>query len=1481
MTIGKGMKSHDHDMLVYAPPILFHSKAKSKDTSTSEANKEKFVKFDVDVDTQGTDKVEWSVRIFEDDGDAETYVKWRIRFDELCEALKLDTVEKKHAILQTILRGEARARFNSGYQSVVIPESASKKERKELEEAKLNAGYNNMSKNLFVPAESAWRRQRFYMRYNLHFGKMSVNEFVRRLQEMNKYLKYFPAPKGKKHTSMLDESELLEILDRAKPHEYQLDILASNYDPYSKSYQEFVEYLERLEVKAAIQKKLEQEKKGGNNGGQVEKAYKKKGRNKGSFRPRDSNDNRAEENGHSANNDSSEHPRNANKKRPFNKGGKGGKKRKTQADDEVKFTANQMSFLMKNFRAFKPNPYGKKRKVSVPDDSDGSSSGEEHNHFLTKADNNKNSVTKNDNSAYESDYSVSHEHSFNIARAHKRRKKAHGATELIAQVRDNDNNVVPVRVLLDSGTSASIVLAKFVRPIDVQPDSTVTWKTMGGTFVTKKRAIMKFKLPEFSETKTITWPMHVDEHSEPSQVQYDMIIGTDIMEAIGMDLRFSTKTIEWDNVIIPMKERGLISNPDAAELIFHSAVQSPLIKKAEERHAKILDADYSAVNIDEYVDSLNNLSLDIKTKLKETLKKTPNAFKGGLGTLKIKPINLKLKPEAVPYYAKPFPIPKAYEETTRRECRRFCDIGVWYHNPDSEWAAPTFIQPKKTGDVRILTDFRQLNKCIIRAPYPLPKIQDMLQKLEGFSYATALDLSMGYYHIPLSKQAQRLCTTVLPWGKFSYAKLPMGLSTSPDIFQSIMNELLGDLPYVLVYIDDILILNKRDESEDDHLEKIAIVLDRLERCGFAVNLRKSFFMQQELEYLGYLLTPNGIKPQPKKVEAISRILPPKNKRQMRRFLGMINYYRDMWRRRSHVLAPLTDMVSKSVPWKWTDKHQQAFEQAKQMVMREAMLAYPDFSDVFHVFTDASDYQLGGVIMQKGKPLAFYTRKLNKAQTKYPTGEQELLAIVETLKEFQSILLGQRIIVHTDHLNLLYDKLASNRLIRWRMLIEEFGPKFKHVSGPDNIVADTLSRIDMEHRDKDEIDTGDEAIQLSYMTAEEVIAEEFPMNPKLIQREQQTDQELQRLMAKDQNARFGNQPVEGVELIHMNGKIFIPESLRERIIAWYHQFLVHPGRTRMEATIRQNFIWPGLTPQIDNYCKTCHECQLFKKQRKKYGHLPPKQAELTPWTTVCVDLIGPYSVKTTRKTYELRAMTMLDPATGWFEIAPITKPNSDETQRAFDSYWLARYPRPREICYDNGKEFKWLFAELCDNMGIGKKNTTEYNPQANAMIERVHQVLGNALRTFELEKQQQLSKINPFEPFLTATAYAIRSTYHTTLKATPGQLVFGRDMLLPTNFKADWASIALRKQKIIDESNARENKKRIPHEYKVGDKVLLERPGIQPKMGAPRDGPFEVVHVSTNGTVRIQKGAVTQRVNIRRLTPYFERRPSGSVCHSTT
>ena len=174
-----------------------------------------------------------------------------------------------------------------------------------------------------------------------------------------------------------------------------------------------------------------------------------------------------------------------------------------------------------------------------------------------------------------------------------------------------------------------------------------------------------------------------------------------------------------------------------------------------------------------------------------------------------------------------------------------------------------------------------------------------------------------------------------------------------------------------------------------------------------------------MEYLGYWITREGILPIKKKIDAIQNIATPKTRKQLRRFIGMVNYYRDMWKRRSEVLAPLAELTSVNNPWKWTDKHDRAFNSMKKIVSKETLLAYPNFSQPFEIHTDASDFQLGAVISQNQKPIAFYSRKLNPAQTRYTTTEKELLAIVETLKEFKNILLGQNIQVYIDHKNLTY------------------------------------------------------------------------------------------------------------------------------------------------------------------------------------------------------------------------------------------------------------------------------------------------------------------------------------------------------------------------------------------------------------------------------------------------------------------------------
>jgi hypothetical protein len=265
----------------------------------------------------------------------------------------------------------------------------------------------------------------------------------------------------------------------------------------------------------------------------------------------------------------------------------------------------------------------------------------------------------------------------------------------------------------------------------------------------------------------------------------------------------------------------------------------------------------------------------------------------------------------------------------------------------------------------------------------------------------------------------------------------MGLCNSPDIFQEKMSELMVGLEFARAYIDDLLVIS--NGNFDDHLDKLEQVLSRLLEAGLKVNVPKSLFGREELEYLGYWITRDGVKPLNKKVEAINNLAAPTNRKELRRFIGLINYYRDMWIRRSEVLAPLTALTSTKVNWKWTEVEQNAFDTMKRLLARETILSFPDFAKPFHINTDASKIQLGAVISQEDKPIAFYSRKLSPAQTRYTTTERELLSIVEVLKEFRNILLGQDLVVHTDHMDLTFKKFNSDRVMRWRLFIEEYSP----------------------------------------------------------------------------------------------------------------------------------------------------------------------------------------------------------------------------------------------------------------------------------------------------------------------------------------------------------------------------------------------------------------------------------------------------------
>jgi hypothetical protein len=246
-----------------------------------------------------------------------------------------------------------------------------------------------------------------------------------------------------------------------------------------------------------------------------------------------------------------------------------------------------------------------------------------------------------------------------------------------------------------------------------------------------------------------------------------------------------------------------------------------------ERIQNIVESKYTPADLNKIDEDCTHLEKNEQRQLLRLLQKFENLFDGTLGTWKTDPVDLELvNPNVKPYHAKPYPVPYSQEKRLKEELNRLCSYGVLRKINNSEWVCPMFTISKPDGSLQSLADLREVNKVIKREPYPLPKISDMLQKLEGFMYATSLDLNMGYYHMLLTPFASRLCTIVLPWGKYEYCQLPMGLSVSQDIFQEKVSELMARLEFARAYLDDLLIIST-EQGFDKHLEKLEQVLNRL------------------------------------------------------------------------------------------------------------------------------------------------------------------------------------------------------------------------------------------------------------------------------------------------------------------------------------------------------------------------------------------------------------------------------------------------------------------------------------------------------------------------------------------------------------------------------------------------------------------------------------------------------------------------------
>jgi hypothetical protein len=317
------------------------------------------------------------------------------------------------------------------------------------------------------------------------------------------------------------------------------------------------------------------------------------------------------------------------------------------------------------------------------------------------------------------------------------------------------------------------------------------------------------------------------------------------MHELGVVLDFKESAKQIEEILLPIRDIAGLQKKDKLTKALRTNTncsQEPVsTRSASKRVVKNLDTKYEKADLPAIVrDNCAHLSATDREKLLSMLLKFEPLFSGTLGDWNLPPVSFDIKEGMKPYHGRAYPIPKIHKATLMKEIDRLCSIGVLKWQPNSQWALPTFIIPKKDGTVRTISDFWELNKRIIQKPYPIPKISTTLQELEGFTYVTALDLNMGYYTIRLDAKASEICTIIFPWRKYSYNRLPMGFGGSADIFQAQMMDLMASLDYVRAYIDDLLIMTRG--TLDDHILKIETVLTRLCDAGLKVNAAKSFVL---------------------------------------------------------------------------------------------------------------------------------------------------------------------------------------------------------------------------------------------------------------------------------------------------------------------------------------------------------------------------------------------------------------------------------------------------------------------------------------------------------------------------------------------------------------------------------------------------------------------------------------------------------------
>ena len=806
---------------------------------------------------------------------------------------------------------------------------------------------------------------------------------------------------------------------------------------------------------------------------------------------------------------------------------------------------------------------------------------------------------------------------------------------------------------------------------------------------------------------------------------------------------------------------------------------------------------------------------------------------------------IDLLPGATPVAKAPYRLAPPEMKELQEQLQELSDKG-FIRPSTSPWGAPILFVKKKDGSQRMCIDYRELNKRTIKNRYPLPRIDDLFDQLQGASVFSKIDLRSGYHQMRVREEDIEKTAFRTRYGHYEFVVMPFGLTNAPAAFMALMNRVCSPMldRSVIVFIDDILVYSKTEEEHERHLRE---VLETLEREQLYAKFSKCEFWLKEVQFLGHVVNKEGIKVDQAKVEAIKNWETPKTPSDIRSFLGLAGYYRRFIENFSKIALPLTQLTKKSEKFVWGPKQQGAFDELRSRLSDAPVLALMDGVEDIVVYCDASLLGFGAVLMQRNRAIAYASRQLKPHERNYPTHDLELGAVVFALKLWRHYLYGVKFIIYTDHKSLqyLFDQRDLNmRQTRWLDVVKDYDCEIHYHPGKANVVADALSRKPSARPIRGKC--------LRIM-----------MDSSFLNLIRKAQEKAKHIMREKIVNELPNMEQDGRGVLTKHGRIWVPYTggYRKFLMNEAHKtkFSIHPGATKMYHDLRENYWWHGMKNDVARYVEECMTCRKVKAEHQKpHGKLQPLEIPVWKWENLTMDFITKLP-RTTRGADTI--WVIVDRLTKSAHFIAIKESSSAEKlAEIFVRQIVSLHGIPVSIISDRDTRFTSRFwQKFQEELGTRLHFSTAFHPQTDGQSERTIHTLEDMLRACAIDFGGN------WDEHLHLAEFSYNNSYHSSIQMPPYEALYGRKCRTPVCWgevgqlvlgSTDIVMQTTEKIQMIRErlatANSRQksyaDRRRSDLEFQVGDYVLLKvspwkgviRFRKRGKLGPRFIGPYKVI-----------------------------------------